>query len=1085
MNDAVLRTASRSLPLLLLAAGALAQSLPVAVEATVETTALADAGRAALRLRFAPETALDRALAVRVELRRGGRTVLRRDHAPPVPTREWRAAQVVEYELPLFFPLGLPELQRRGSAANDTGGEVEVWLGFFDAAADRTMPPLTRRGARDGLARVATFALPPSTGEPDATAVAATIAEATQLAKKEPQLAWDQLEFAFRRVADYALKKDLQQALLTVGRMPPAPLTFEEETIVEQRIRAERTRYLRQVAGRMFDRGRLHGALLLLDEVGGALQQDADRAVLGALADARRVTADREQIVDRIFALSDEQEAEVDAFAAKHTDPEKRLALAIPMAERKDQRAVARELVRRVAQMQRFRDEAEAALAKIDAAWLADVPPDQRAEADAARNHACWARTSRRASHRFVLIGPQQLVDGVPGDSLLRFDLAYLYLTDLFGRVPNPDGDRVTVYFKELWEFGGGIGGGKIIDVGNADPQAKALRVDGGLYYHELTHCIDDTRPIYDGLREGLADFGAAFAYHELGQVAAARAAFGAAQRAFLGDYLERDLEYWRIPNYGPSAGLLLHFVQTHGKEGNGYRWDRYRRFFRDYRSCPVDDARTPDIARAFAFHLVQAFGPAAFDDLVRFRWPLLPEDRDAVRLEQDAARVPSATGALANQPGSPVPRDRTARELRADDAALDDWAAGLGVVTDWWVIGPFKQDGVDPDTFRFPPELEIDLGRRYDSINNTPTWRRPGNKPVTVEPTGWLTFHFAYMDDSAIYALTHVTVEEATEAWFHLRADDDATLFVDDRLIGKYDHARGPLGPWRPDGRTLLPDAMRFAVALEPGRHKVLLKIRNRNGPSGCSLAIARRNGTPLPGWRTDVEPAAKKSVAIEMPDGARWPQRFRVRADQAGAHRKLDATVGEWRTRNRAIEGTSTDRQVEWRKYTVRPGFPKDSPSNLAWLPAKATDGLDAFSLTVDLAEGSPPPKLCVIFQGDGGRDALGGWTLILEPAGRDRVRARLERYDRLVYSSEVAPFGDGDGDGDGRNGKERRDGKARLELLYFDRRLVVRLGGRTLFDQASIRPIPGRHRIGLATWGEALRIAEIELRGPTRTR
>ena len=105
---------------------------------------------------------------------------------------------------------------------------------------------------------------------------------------------------------------------------------------------------------------------------------------------------------------------------------------------------------------------------------------------------------------------------------------------------------------------------------GDADPEDTSVRVDTGLYYHELGHCVDDTNPIYGGMREGLADFAAAFCYHELGQVAQARAAIGAARRAFLADYLERDLEYWRIPNYGPSAGFFLHFVRTYAKREDG-----------------------------------------------------------------------------------------------------------------------------------------------------------------------------------------------------------------------------------------------------------------------------------------------------------------------------------------------------------------------------------------------------------------------------------------------------------------------------------------------------------------------------------
>lgn len=1039
-------------------------SLPVNVTATVDATPLAATGGTLLQLRFVCEETLDRPYSVRVELRRGGRLIVRRDHAPPVPTKQWAKGKPVDYELPLVF-----RTPPAGVLAGDT---IEVCLGFFDPGSDAVVPPLARNAGADGLVRVATFVFPDLTATPDAAAVDAVITAAVALAAKQPQAAWDQLEFTFRRISDYPLKAKLQKALTTVGKMPPAPLTFEEQGIVQERIRGERARYLRQVAGRMHDRGKLLGALRLLDEVGGALQENADRAVLGALGDARRVTQDRDGIAAKVFALTKEHEAEVAALDASMPKGQERLDACVKLAKDKSKRPVARELMRTLEFTPEHREVAKAAREALEKAWLADVPADERAEADAALQHPCWARTAQRVSHRFVVIGPKQLVDGIVDDSLLRFDLAYLYLTDLFGRVPNPEGDRVTVYWKELWEFGGGVGGGKIIDIGNADPASKPMRVDNGLLYHELTHCVDDTSPVYGGMREGLADFGAAFAMMELGQVAGGRAAIGMATRAFLQDYLERDLEYWRIPNYGPSAGFLLHFITTYGKSGEGYRWDLWRRFFRDYRDSPVKDARTPTLARAFAFHLAEAFGEKAFEDLIRFRWPLLPSDLAAAKLEQAAAERRAKGPTLEDSPGSPVPRDRMASRLASEQAGVEDHAQELGVVRDWWVIGPFRRQGVDPDAFRFAPELEIDLQARYESINNNPTWRRPGQKPVTVEPTGWLQYDFSYMDDSAIYALTHVTMEKEQEVWFHLRADDDVTLFVNDELIGKYDRSGGPLGPWRPNWQVELPDAIRFAVALKKGRNKVLVKVRNGGGGSGLILAIAQRNGLPLAGWTTDAEPPAKKLAAIEWPDGRKWPSRFRARFDQNGAHRKLETTVGSWRARNGALEGFATAREVEWRKYTVRPGFPKDSPSNLAWLPEKATDQLDSFHLVIELPADSATPKACVILQGDGQRDALCGWTLILEPHD-DKVRATLERYDLRVHQSDLVPF--------------VKDGKKaiKLELTQHARRLSVRLGEQLLFDQAPLLPIPGRTRIGLATWGEQLRVEEIELRGPVRTR
>lgn len=1039
------------------------QSVPVRVAAEIDAAPLATAGRATLRLTFTPEVVPERPLAVRVELRAGGRMFLRRDHAPPTPCTQWPVGKPFTYELPLAFAIA-PKLA--------AGARVEVLVAWLDPVEDKLLAPLAREVGGDGLALVAEFTFPDLTGTPDATAVDAVIAAALELAPKQPQVAWDQLEFTFRRLDDYPQKQKLQKALATVGRMAPAALGFEEQDIVRGRIGDERARYLRQVAGRMFDAGKLLGAYALLAAVGGSLQEQADRAVLGALADAKRVTQDRDGIAAKVFDLTKEQQDEVAALAEKHAGKE-RLELGSKLAKDPGKRAVGRELVRTLEFTPELRAVAAAVREQIEKAWLADVPAEQQAEVDAALQHPCWARTTTRLSHRFVLIGPKVLLDGIAADSLLRFDLAYLYLTDLFGRVPNPDGDRVTVYFKELWDFGGGIGGGKIIDVGRANPAEKAARVDTGLFFHELTHCVDDTTPIYGGFREGLADFGATFAAMELGQIAAARANIGLAARAFLQDYLDRDLEYWRIPNYAPSAGFFLHFITQYGKQGDQYQWQRYRRFFRDYRDSPVKDGRTPQVARAFAYHLVQAFGEAALADLMRFRWPLVPADLKAIALEQKSAARPAvAVPDLDEAPGSPVPRDQMARRLQREGAGLADHALELGIVKDWWVIGPFKKEGVDADSFRFPPELEIDLQARYASINNNPTWRQPGNKPVTVDDTGWLNFDFSYQDWSAIYALTHIDVASATEAWFHLRADDDATLFVDDELVGKYDNAGGPLGPWRPHWQVQLPDAITFRVQLHAGRNKVLVKVHNRTGPSGLTLAIAQRNGLPLTNWRSDLEPPKQKLAAIEVPDAKRWPKRLDLDFKGSATHRKLDTPVGQWRVRNQALEGFASDRQVEWRKYTVRPGFPKDSPSNLCWLPEKATDSVDAFAFTLELPPASPAPKLCVITEGDGQRDALSGWTLIVEPHG-DGVHAFLERYDQRIYDSGPVAW------------KSDAKKSSSLTLVHWARRLTVKLDDKVLFDQAPLLPIPGKTRIGVATWGEALRIEALELRAPARTR
>jgi hypothetical protein len=1060
------------------------RSVPAAVTVEIDTSALTTRGIATARIEFEPLEAIDTVLGIRLELRRGRELLQRRDHLPPTPTDRWQPGERIRYELSLPFQ-GLADV-------DPDERTVLVYVGFLDPEArGGVRPPRGAGGLLEGMTRSAVFELPEIERSEETEAerrsrITAAIAAAKALARTDAEQAWQTLEFAFRQLGEgddsYPLKGELRDALFEIGqKTEPAPLTFEEEAIVRGRIREERARYLRLVAGRMFDRGKYHGALMLLDEVGGELEEQSGAAVLGDVDEAKRASRRREEIVARIFAPDERHQAHANELRAQLGRASvELLERAVELASSPPDRPTAWMLLRGLGDLNltELREPAREALADLERRWLAETPPDEREEAEAAMRHPCWARTTVRASRCFLILGPDRFLASIPADSLLWFDLAYVYVTDLFGRVPNPGGDRVTVYFKELWDFGGGVGGGKRIDIGKTDHEQRGTRLDTSLLFHELTHCVDDTAPVYGGMREGLGDFGATFAQAELGRRGEARAAIGRALGAFQADYVDRDLEYWRIPEYGPSAGLLLHFLVEYGRtESGGYAWQRYRDFFRAYRECPVKDARTPTLARAFAHHLVEAFGAPAFDDLVRFRWPLVASDREAVAIEHVAARTKrrDAGDELVDFEGSPVPRDLRAREIVADGAGVDAFARGLGVITAWRVIGPFKEPGGDPDSFVFPPEYEVDLEARYPGNgNNRPFWREPGSRPpVVLTETGWLHYDFPYQNDSAIYALTHVTVAEAVDGWLHVRADDDVTVFVGDRLIGKYDYPHGPAGPWRP--AALLPDAIRFPVRFEAGRNKVLIKVRNGGGPAGCAVAVTQRSGLPLTGFEADAGPPAAIDSRPPAPDVSDW-RRPKLRFDwtRSGSTRGLDTKVGGFKARNRALAGTSTDRGVAWRKYTVRPGFPKDSPSNLLWLDERATEDATDFELTIDL-EPDPDraPKLAVIFQGDGSDDALCGHTLLLLPHGRSEIRVHLERYDRLVYQSPVLALGTSE------------DESLTLRVLVADARLSVSLGDAVAFDRVPIRTIrPGgsaRTAIGLATWGPDPRLRAMTLRLP----
>ncbi len=1052
--------------------------VPVTVTAEVDESDLETLGTFELKLTFMPEEDVGRPYRIELRLLHRGVELVNLDHSPRVPTAEWRKGASVTYALPVPVPLnaGLP-----------AGDELAVSLRFFDPALEKHVR--CRSASRVAHVKVPDF------GPVDDPALQQAILDRARALAGEGRKAdaWRALEMGIRRAVEDATKYRFRDEITSMGHFAPTPLSLLEQQIVEQRVEAERRRYLRLMAGRYFDRGKLFAALRILEFVGGKVSEEAGAAVIGALAEAKRAQKDILDIKLRIVGkISDEDKAKAQKAIQKHGLTKALLDKAVSWFEAKEY-APARWIFRELSITggDGLQTDAKQRLDALEAAWVADTPEDQQKLVDEAANHPAFGRVAAVPSHNFIYIGPQILVQSIPNPSKLRFDLSFVFLTDLFGRVPNPGGDRVTVFFKELWDFGGGQGGGKIIDIGKADPDRRGYRVDTGLLYHELTHCIDDTNPILNGFREGLANMGAAYSFDALGQRGDTLHAFGANLGAFQKDYVERDLPYWRIQSYGPSAGFFLHFIAKHSRTDKGNDWKPYRQFFRAYRAAPVRDGREPYVARAIVYYMMRAFGPAVFDDFIRFRFPLVPSDREAVKHEMEAFAkgdyaVARAKERLEKFPNSPLPRDLWARRMISlhNDGGDEDEVRRiskheLGIIHDWRVIGPFSSKGADPMAFVFPPQYEIDFEKDYKSENNVCKWRTAGGTPyVKIDATGWVDFNFNYQDNTATYALTHVTVPDDVDAAIHVRMDDDFVLFVNDELVDGYRN-RGQNGSslvwWRGPYSKHAPDAMKLACKLRKGRNKLLLKVKNRRGKAGFVLAVARTDGRAIEGLKADTE-VPEPPVEVERRKD-RWKTVVKHRFTTKSFSSKLETKVGKFKVVNQLLQGESTDKGVGWRKYTVRPGFPKDSPSNLFWIKSKFTKDVDDFRLTLDLAP-QGDPKFVLTFMGEGGGDGLSGWNLIVHGKGKGRVAARLERYDNLVY--QVAPLEYRAKPKKGK--KEKKPPKVEeivpLIVVYEDQRLSVRLGDVDLLKDVSITPIPNRRRIGVSTFGPKLRFAAFKL-------
>ena len=1061
------------------------RDVPIEVAGSCDATDAAATGHVTLKLRCKALEDIDRPYRVELKLMTWRQPIMDLDHSPAPPVATWRKDQVVAYEVPAALP---PDVK--------PGTPMGFWIGFYDPARDRTFVPRSPGERSVNWIQVASFEMPDLGPIEDGPMVQSILAAAADLAGRGREAdAWSALELGIRRAAEDGPKYQFRDAVLRLGHIPPRPISVIEQQIVEARIKAEKARYLRIISSRAFGRKQYHASLRILEAIGGTLGEDAEAAVIGAVDDATRTERDITDLKVRILQGTTPEDQELVDGAIKANGYTRALLDKAEAWFKKKMYGPAALALRGLALNSPDREisgDAAQRREAIEAAWLADTPAEQQQVVDEALGHPVWARTTAAASHKFIYIGPKDLVETLDRTGTLRFDLAYVFLTDLFGRLPNPGGDRVTVYFKELWDFGGSVGGGKTIDIGKAVPDDKGRRIDNGLLYHELTHCVDDTSPIIRGWREGLANFGAAYAYEALGQTSDSLHGFETNLRAFKEDYLDKDVAYWRMHEYGPSAGFFLHFVEKFAKQGRLHNWRPYRQFFREYRAAPLKDGRAPYVARAVAYFLIRAFGPAAFDDLRSFRLPLLADDRDAVKLEAEAfaqggGSVHRTERELRDHHGSPLPRDliggkmmeafRRGNQEETERISREE----LGVIHEWKVIGPFKMPGLNPGPGVFPPEFEIDYAKEYPGEANVARWRDVAAQGIVArDSTGWIHFNFAYQDETATYALTYLTVAEDTPAYVHVRADDDVTLWLNDRLVENYlggGEAGSHLVSWRGPAQPV-PDAQKLGVTLAQGRNKLLVKVRNRRGEAGFILAVAKPSGIPIAGMTADTnappptsdsERGARKGTKNRQP----WTSLVKLDFRRKGSLAKLDPAVGTWKVVNKRLVGQATEKAVQWRKYTVRPGFPKDSPSNLIWFKPKATEGITDLRITALLDSAKGMPKFVLTIQGDGGNDALSGWNLIVHPQGGNAVAAQLERYDHLYYQ---APPVEAPAD---------EDGLREFVFTYLDGRLTVTLGGVTIFDEISLLPIPRNTRIGLTTWGPQLGLATLELEAPPQRR
>lgn len=878
----------------------------------------------------------------------------------------------------------------------------------------------------------------------------------------------ESLEEAIRLADDTPTKARLRDAYLKAGWADPLPLSELEGQIVTRHIREERIRVWELGADRMENAGKLPGAILVRR---GLME------LLGPQEDRVKAQQDRiAEIVRKMLYRPTDEEKEV-ASRAEHSCKDAAAAVGkIRDLLAKKSYVVAIRLCQAVEfgdGDQEQKNAARALRTEIEERAAADVPPDQKEEARGILNDERFERIDLVRSRHFLLFGPKVFVQAIPHDQRTLLDLAYIFQSDLAQMPLTADGTRICVYYQETFDFGGGLAGGKLIRIGN-----RAIRppVAGMLHYHELGHCIFGRGWLHDGFTEGLADFAAGFTLDALGRTQEAEHFITGAKDQFVRYFLGRDVRYFHIQPYQPSAGFLFSFLPP--KEAP-YDWAPYRRVFHRMREAQFGDwpEREHQIMRYFGYLMATEYGPEVLDRLADWGWPVCRADFARVAKESETYLAETKQGEFQLIKENPVGAEERFRNVlqahlgshldpragygmllvalgRGDTAEASALAERLGIVREFKVLGPFHARGRTAHVV-FPPESgRVNFAEPVRFGIETAVW-----KTAVMREDGYCDFlkqGYGYPENACAFAVAYLRAEEAGPARFWLGSDDGHALWLNGRLLEKRDV-----------NRRFEPDDDFADAALERGWNRVMVKVHNTNGEWGFLLRVTRPDNAPVPGLEVSIEPHE-----ADLPGLAADPLRPvpELTEEFRGLSPRWETTVGKFDTQNGKLRPLGTEKVGLWQRFLVDPDKPKDGPANILWLLNPPLPSSDAFELEVVVVPAGKglPAKFAITVDGEGENDAQSGHTFVVEPEEKNLL-CNWYRYDRLLY---LQP------------GVEVPLAESYSFLLRREgSRWWLSANGVPLFEGVDAPRLPAC-RIGLQAWGreplfESFRLARLEPR------
>jgi tetratricopeptide (TPR) repeat protein/transglutaminase-like putative cysteine protease len=240
--------------------------------------------------------------------------------------------------------------------------------------------------------------------------------------------------------------------------------------------------------------------------------------------------------------------------------------------------------------------------------------------------------------------------------------------------------------------------------------------------------------------------------------------------------------------------------------------------------------------------------------------WDVLDDRAPLARFLEEAAQNPKTRADVRSRAAwlRSLLMDRMGQASEASKARAE-----LGLLTSWWVAGPFDNEGRTGHATAYGPEKKltgaIDVSARFDGKERPVGWR--SMPPIAAQ--GMVSLDAMLRPDTNVtaYLTTMVHVPKATRAAVRVGSAGAVKVWVDGVLALEHDVYR----PVRID-QDVAP------VELRAGWNRVTVKLSTLDGAWSAFVRLTAPDGAPLAGMTSSTElahfaesrPGAKAKFAV-----------------------------------------------------------------------------------------------------------------------------------------------------------------------------------------------------------------------------